>query len=521
MGLYKIRTDFGHHMKIVLWVLAAVFVVGAIFTFSFMPDLDEGERTGPSAVVATVNGLEITRGEFETAWEQMAESVRDQQGMRSTLMFARVRAQVFQNLIGMRIADVTAQKMGVNISQRAVEDKREEILVSQLRERRRQVLGKLTAEQEKLDPRNDDEFKAELAKTKGPDGLPLTLAQITQVLQRNISDAQIRQAIAMEGIEKSLRAKVGVVTPQDVKNSYNVYKFRVISFQKNIPQAQLANRVNKVADEAKKGKDFAALAKQHSMDPAKGEIQTAEFGTVTAGVWDTLGKMKAGQVSNPIDSGDTIYIVKLESVEQKQLEKMDKKTQDQRKEMIRNVRMGQEYQKFQEDLKRDLKIKVTDPELNGYYLLSLAQQATTPAQAGANLRKAQKAFEDAIVKMPNNAYAQAMLADVLQGQGKDDKAIQVLYQLLESEGSSGTGVDLRMMLGDLLAKKGKKDEAVTQYTKASEEARIDVGSHRMLATKFKSVGRADLAAKETAIADDYENKLKVLQEQQQKNAPRP
>lgn len=506
-------------MKLVLWALAAIFVVGGIFTFGFMPNMGDGAGEGRDAVVATVNDLEITRGEYEASWEQMAEGVRNQPGMRSTLMLARVRAQVFQNLLGMRIADVTAQKMGVNISPKAVEEKRDEILVQQLQERRRQVLGKMTAEQEKLDPRNDKEFKAELAKSIGPDGVPMTLAQIEQILQRNVSDAQIRQAIAMEGIQKSLKAKVGPVSAQDVKDSYNLYKFRTIKFPKNLPEAQLASQVNKVADEAKKGTDFVGLAKQYSKDPNPGGLLTAQYGMVGAGVWDTLSKLKVGEVSNPIDAGDAIYIVRLDKVDQAMPAKLDKKAEAQRKELIQNTRMSQEYQTLQEDLKKGLKIEVKDPELNAYYLLSQAQQATTPAEAGTNLRKAQKALEDAIVKMPNNAFAQAMLADVLQGQGKDDKAIQVLYQLLDAKGSTGTGVDLRVMLGDLLVKKGKTADAITQYTKASEEARIDVQSHRLLATKFKAAGRADLAAKEMATADDYEKKLKILEEQQKSNAP--
>lgn len=517
MGIYKLRSDFGHHLKWLMGVLAFIFVVGAIFMYSGMPNMG-GEGSGRDDVVATVNGLEISRLEMESAWEQMSENVRNQPGMRSTLMLARVRAQVLQNLLSMRIADVTAQKMGVSISGKDVNAKRDELLVERLRATRRQVLGKISAEQEKIDPRNDDEFKAELAKSTGPNGVPMTIAQIQQDAQRFIPEAQIRQALAMEGIERALKAKVGTVTPQDVNNSFNTYKFRVIMFTKNLPAEQLSSQVNKAAAEAKKGADFVGLAKQYSKDPSKGAIQTAEFGMVSPGVWNTIAKMKVGQVSDPIDSGEAIYIVKVEEIQQKLPEKLDKKAMDARKAMIENTRMSQEYMKFQEDLKRDLKIKVTEPELNGYYLLSEAQQATNQADAVRQMEMAQKAFQDAVVKQPNNAYAQAMLAEVLRVQGKDDKAIQVLYQLLEGEGSSGTGVDLRIMLGDLLVKKNKKDDAVVQYTKASEEARIDVAAHRTLAGKFKSVGRADLAAKEMAMADDYEKKLKIM-EQQQKSAP--
>ena len=520
MSIYKIRTEFGQHLKWLMAIVAAIFVVGAVFTFG--PGTGGGgDQPGSKDVIATVNGVEITRAEMDALWQQTLENVRNQPGMRSSLMLARVRAQVFQSLLNTRITDLTASKLGVTISERDVKAKRDDLLVDQLKERRRMVLGKLTAEQEKIDPRNDDDFKAELAKIKGPSGIPMTISQIQQDMERFVSEAQIRQVLAMEGIQNALKAKAGNVTPRDINNSFNAYKMRVIMFTKDMPKEQLATQVNKVADEAKKGADFVSLAKKYSKDPSKGEIQTVQFGMVSPGVWNTVTNIKVGQVSNPIDSGDAIYIVKMEGVENKKPAKFDKKAQEERKAMIENSRMSQEYMKFQEQVRNELKIKVDDTELKGYYLLSEVQQASSPTESMKRMRLAQKAFEDAVAKQPNNQYAQAMLADLLKMQGNDTKATQVLYQLLEGKGSSGSGVDLRIMLGDLLAKNGKKDDAIAQYMKASADANVDVDAHRNLAVKFKAVGKADLAAKETALADDYEKKLKLMQERQNQNAPAP
>jgi len=515
MGIYKIRTEFGHHMKLVLWVLAVIFVVGGVFMFGSMPNMGGGGE-GADVVIATVNGNEITRGEMDSTWEQTRERLRNDPGMQSTLALARARGQVLQGLLSTRIAGVTAEKMGVNISAKDVAAKRDELLVQGLRDNRRQVLGKISREQEMIDPRNDNEYKAELGKSMGPNDIPMTVAQVEQNVSRFISDARIQQALAMEGIQKSLKSKIGAVTPQDVTNSFNSYRFRAIMFSKSLPSAQLTTQVNKVADEAKKGTDFASLAKQYSVDKGKSGVQTAEFGGVSPGVWNTLSTMKAGQISNPIDAGNAIYIVKVEDVAQKVPAKFDQNAQAQRRTMIENSRMSQEYMKFDEQLKKELKVVVTDPEMKGYYIISQAQQATSPTEAMGQLRLAQKAFEDAVVKEPNNPFAQSVLADILRTEGNTDKAIQVLYQLLKG---TGYGADLRVMLGDLLVAKGKKADAVVQYTKASEAAGMDVTAHKGLAAKFKQIGKPDLAAKELATAADYEKKIKILQAQQAKNAP--
>lgn len=517
MGIYKIRTEFGHHLKLLMGVLAFIFVVGGVFMFGSMPKM-QGGGAGSSDVIATVNGMEITRGEMESAWEKTLENVRSQPGMRSTLQLARVRGQVLQGLIGSRIAAVTADKMGVNISDKEVAAKKDEMVLQALRDNRRQVLGKISADEEKLDPRNDDEYKKELAKSTSASGVAMTIAQVEQNVQQFISDAQIRQGMAMEGIQKALRSKAGAVTPQEIANSFNEYKFRVIQFNKNLPQAQLTTQVNKVAEEAKKGTDFATLAKQYSQEKGKGAVQTGQYGMVSPGVWNTLSTMKAGQVSNPIDAGNAVVIVKVEDVAQKLPAKFDKKAQDDRRTMLENGRMGDEYMKFQQQLKKDLNVKVTDPEMNGYYLVSQARDAGSSAEAASQLSLAQKAFEDAMIKQPNNSYAQAMLADVLRSEGKTDKAIQVLYQLLKN---NGYGVDLNIGLGDLLVAKGKKEDAAAQYSKASAVAGMDVQAHKALAARFKSVGKPDLAAKEQAMAADYEAKQKIIEAQQAKSAPKP
>lgn len=515
MGIYRIRTEFGHHLKILMGVVAFIFVVGGVFMFGSMPNTGDG-GPGSDDVIATVNGNEIKRMEMESAWEQTLERIRNEPGMRSTLMLARARGQVLQGLLNMRIAAVTAEKMGVNVSDKAVAAKRDELLVQGLRDSRRRTLGKISREQEMLDPRNDDEYKAELAKSMGQSGIANTVAQVEQNVLRFISEAEIHQALAMEGVQKSLKSKIGVVTPKDVTDSFNVYKFRVIMFSKSMPTEQLTTQANKVAEEAKKGADFVQLAKQHSLDKGRNGVQTAEYGRVGAGVWNTLIKLKVGQVSDPIDGGDAVYIVKVEDVAQKVPGKFDQKAQTARRTMIENDRMGQEYSKFQEQLKKELKIRVTDPEMKGYELVSQAQQAASSAEAMKLLALAEKSFAAAVSKQSNNSYAQAMLADTLRIEGKSDKAIQVLYQLLKG---TGYGTDLRIMLGDLLVTKGKKADAVLQYSKASEAASMDVQAHKDLAAKFKQVGRPDLAAKEQAMAADYENKMKILESRQPKSTP--
>lgn len=84
--------------------------------------------------------------------------------------------------------------------------------------------------------------------------------------------------------------------------------------------AQKEQLIKKVLDEAKAGKDFAALAAQYSEDDQTskkgGDMGTLPREGYPQGVGDVLGSMKSGEVKGPVRSPLGIHILKLESKEE-------------------------------------------------------------------------------------------------------------------------------------------------------------------------------------------------------------
>ena len=303
MSIYKLRTNFGTHFKYILLGVAFIFVVGAIFTFAGAPGGGR-EQKGAEQVVATVNGMPITKAEMESQWQRMSEALRE---MRSTLQIAQQRASLFQSLVESRVTLATAEAMGVEINKKDIQNKREELVTEYLRQNRSRVLGKLSTEEDKVDPRRDRTYKSELSKG----GMNITMLE--RQANALITDGQISSQLAQEGIQKAIERKVGTITRDDIKNSYNTYQIRqIVMMQGATPAEQFESQVKKVAAEAKTG-DFAALARKYSVDPEHGAVRAVRFGMVASDVWDKINTMKPGQVSEPIGNNQATYIVKVES----------------------------------------------------------------------------------------------------------------------------------------------------------------------------------------------------------------
>lgn len=514
MGIYKIRTEFGHQLKWLMGILAFIFVVGAIWSFGTGQFGDPQGSAGDETVVATVNHLEISRGELNAALDTMQGALRDA-GVRSTLQVAEARARLIQQLVNARFTLLLADKLGVPVDENAVEAKREEILVQRLRVHRSRVMGKISSEEERLDPREDGAYRSALRNAN------LSLDEVVKQQSAYLPNAEIQQALAQDAIRRALERKAGMVSLDDIKNSYNVYSMRQIVIPtSNLPEAQLKTRVDKIVAEAKKGADFGALGKQYSADPAKGKLQTVSYGMLPPDVWDRLSTMKTGEVGSPIATDLAVYVVKVENVAQKLPAKFDKKAQDERRKMITSQRMFAASLSVQQQMGNP-KVVVKDPEMRGYWLLSQAGQTRNPAEAKQNLALAQKALKEAYGKSDNvSQYPGVMLALVMKDRGDKAGAKKLLGQLLEGQNSPVVGADLHIIYADLLLDSGSKEDAIKQYQVASESAGpLDGESHKQLIAKFKKLGRMDLAAQEQEAYDKYLANKKLIEAQQAKNAP--
>ncbi len=523
MSIYKMRTQFGGALKILLALIAFGFLIGAIFSFGAAPGGGRRQDSKAGGVVATVNGQEITGDEFETAWGRTVEMARER-GMRSPLQLAELKGMVFQQLVQSRLILSAAQQMGVDVSDRRVNEEIEKNVTEFLNQSRNAVLGKPGKKEHRpKDPRDDREYREALA------SMDSSIADQEQRAKSQISEEQIKAQIAQQGIERKIKQGIKPVTERDVKDSYNVYKIRQIFLTKgSLPQEQVSAKAKKIRDAAASGEDFAKLVKENSDGPGKQNGGETEYSfenrwMLPPQVRDIVQKMKPGDVSPVIDTQFGSYIVKLESVTPKLPAKLDKKTMAARRKEIQQDREMMASMAFQEKMASNQNVKVNDPELKAYWLLFDAQRSFADKAAyEKKMKMAVAELKRAVKEKPANTVAAAKLSQMLDQQGQTEQAIRLLYPMLEGDKANAEGADLRMLLGDMLAKKGEKEKAIQQYQVASEVVpRADTQTyqqtHQMLIAKFQQLKRPDLAANEQKLLDDYTKQLEAMQ----KNAPKP
>jgi len=529
MGIYKLRTEFGHQMKWILGIIALIFLVGAIWSFGTAPSGDNKSGGDGSEIVAKVNGKEISRSAFDSVWQQQWNQAQ-QRARLTPLQYADMRGGILRQIIYTQTLLDSANALGVDVSDSKVEEVMNELIGNYLRQNRSQVMGKLTKEQEAVDPRDDKKYRDELASVGS------SIKQQEEMAKSMISEDQVRAMLAQQGIEGKLQVRVKQPTAQDVTNSYNVYKIRYVLIDTGrLPGAQAQTKAKGVAEAAKGGADFAKLARENSDSPNKSQggaaVYSWESRFFPPKVRAAIEKMSAGEVSPVIDAGFGLYVVKLESVTPRIPANLDAKAGKQRRQEILQDRLAQVKSEFDLANSRQQKVEVLDPERRGYWNLGEAQMAAgDPTNYAKLTNMAIASLKAAVKKQPNNLFARSKLAQVYAETGKYEDAVAMLYPMLEGKEAITEGADLRILLGDSLMKiaKPEPDRALYNYGVASEVAVNDPMIHQQLIPRYQQMKRPDLVAAEQKWMADYKVKLAQFQKMQgekgtpgRPGAPRP
>ncbi len=519
MSIYKMRTEFGHFLKPILFLIALVFLIGAIWSFGTAPGGKDRADQQSKDVIAEVNGIAITHADFDPTWEAAVRQAQNQ-GVRSPLQLADMKIRQFQEVVNSISTLNAAKEMGIDVSDRAVEEEVEKAVTEYLKQNRQSVLGEVSKEDEKRDPRRDSRYKKELA------SIGSSISQQEAFARSRMPLSQVRAQLAQKGILKKLEAEAKSVSQADVDASYNAYKIRVIALQAgSLPKEQLKNKADKILTAARSGEDFAKLARENSPAGDSSAGQQIDYSFEMSYMFppdlsSAIAKMKAGDISPVIDTPDALFIVKVDSVTSKKPAKLEKKDLDERKKMIGQLRQMAAYGAVQQRVMKSQKVEVKDSEFLGYWNYIKAQQSFGKPE---EQQKYQKAAIDALLKArlekPSNYVAIAKLVQLQYEQGQIQEGIEILYPMLEGKNQVIDDAGLRILLGDMFLKKGEKDRAIAQYKEASEMATNDRATLELLASKFKEVGQPQLAAAQRELIADYDLRMKQFAERQKKAAP--
>ncbi|QSQ27817.1 SurA N-terminal domain-containing protein [Pyxidicoccus parkwayensis] len=333
-------------------IFSLVFIIGiaVVFTLQFGPGSNGfgggGATTSPGAV-ATVNGKEIPMRDFATAWARQMNFLRSQ-GSPIPESLARqfgMHTQVLDRLVNTELLAQAAERHGITAS-----DEELRKLIHQNpdfqkdgvfdMERYKQVLRDFYR-------KTPPDFESELRRQ-------LSAQKMLEVVRTNavVSDDEVRAKFEKEGNQAKVvfarflptmyADKVPAPTPaqladwkkaheKEIKDYFEANKFvyqqpeRIHARQILVKVAPEATAEQKAQAKAKAealrkqiegGKDFAAVAKESSEDPGS-KARGGDLGWVERGSWepalaDAAFALKAGEVTQPVETKFGVHLVKVE-----------------------------------------------------------------------------------------------------------------------------------------------------------------------------------------------------------------
>ena len=275
-------------VKKAILVLSGVFLVLAVAACG-----GGGARSVPSDDVAVVGDGQVTQADWNALMDQTKQNYKATNHAfpkPGSVELANLRSNVTQFLISADEYEQQAQKLGINVTDKDVNDRLNQI--------KQQYYGSTPG-------------------AKAPSKAEIEKRYEAALKQQGFTDAQVRQGIKLTLIREKVQAKVtnGVqVSDSQITDYYNKHKaeYETPAQPESRPVAHILVKKKALADQIyaqlqANPKKFGQLAKKYSTDPS-----SAKAGGVLAGgdvkgrfvkpFEDVAFKLKTHQISQPVHS---------------------------------------------------------------------------------------------------------------------------------------------------------------------------------------------------------------------------
>ena len=522
MSIQKMRRRFAVQLRIVLWVLTAVFIIGLPLVFApsgmFNRDQRPPEEQQGSSAAATVNGKPVTRAEVETALEAMLSQLGPlyaQMGQPLSLdQLPQMRRDALEQAIQSRLVVDQAEKQGISVSKGDVKKRAEQETDQQLAQIKTQVpsdqLGEVLA---KIVAQNE---QAELASST------LSEKQFRKWAVDFYTDPTkgLRDQMISDQLRQTVVGKQPA-TEQDLLESYDRATVRRITVSRypigkpERTEEEAKKRAGELLDKINQGANFEALAKAESDAPDAKD---------TGGLLENVGRdrmpkewdravfaLKPGEVSPVIPGTSGFEIVQMVKKD-RQLPPDFEKNKEQLLKSLSQRKEGSAWSEYVRGLRKKADVKVTDPEMRAYDALEagkqdeaikLLQEAAQEARAERNLGTAAVFYELATLQASKNDWKSAA-----------DSYAEAGDALISDKGEILPGARAQTLLGQARASEqlGNTEEALMWYQAASDATDIP-SIHQQLQATYLRLGRQDLADHEQQWMADYQKAMAERQKQ--------
>ena len=510
MSIVKMRKFFasGIFFRGLLLLIAATFVVGAIFQFGGSIFSGRRQAGGDVNVLARVGGDKIMRKDYETVVMNRENYMREMNRGGSVTQTMQLRGDILGGMIENRIRIQAAKKEGIGAGWGDVSRETDKLVQQYVDQLRVAVLG----EGQKAGPATDRLLDRRLRDLNPQD----SLSRRIDVFRAQYPRDQVYDLLLTQRLDEKIRSGVNL-SESDLLDYFTQVRARhILIGTQGRPEAQAKRRAEEVLAKVKAGGDFAALARQYSEDPGSksngGLLRPFSKGSMMPEFEKAVFALKPGEVSGLVKTGYGYHIIKVESVKQNlppDFQANRKQYEDRILTHAREAAAARYYAKAT----AAVKIEVYDPMLKGLLMEREAQTLMgNPLAFQSKLAQAASQYEIAIRKQPADNpdwMSLIRLAFVRAEQGKKDEAIKILRRVLD--GNWAEGPDLRLILGRLYLKKGDKQRALESFLQAAEVGYPDYAIHVQLKQLFPKVGRPDLAKKEAVWLQEYVQRQRELE----------
>jgi peptidyl-prolyl cis-trans isomerase D len=322
--------------KAILWVVVVAFVVTIFAVWGL--DLQTGSRATDPNIVGKVNGIPISRAQYQFAYQQFAQQLRSTSPTQS-LTYAQeefIRTQAWDSIVYGIITEQQIRELGITVT--------DQELVDFLRTTPPPEIQQYFVDQ---DGRFDNQ--AYQAALNNPEVDWTSLEQLGRervrriklneyvAAQVHVSEDEMRHAYQKDAVDLSLAyvefpitsADVGDYAPSDeeIAQYYESHKdnfiqtgqcrVKVVKIPLVASAADLDDAVytaGRVREQIAAGEEFGALAKTYSEAPTS--FVDGNTGFITRAQRDTayfaaLDDMEAGELSDVLTTESGVYVLKL------------------------------------------------------------------------------------------------------------------------------------------------------------------------------------------------------------------
>ncbi len=304
-----------------------------------------------------------------------------------------------------------------------------------------------------------------------------TFGQILKNQGFSLNDLKrmIREEITVQKMTQKMNSEV-TLTSDDMREIKAQHILFRTAGEPTSKQNEIKAQAQKVLEEAKKGADFSALAKQYSQDPGSasngGDLGFFGKGVMVKEFEDTAFALKPGEISGVVKTNYGYHIIKMN--ESRLKENADKtKLLEEKKNNV--------FERWFSQVKGKAKIEIKNPMLNAFNLM-----------VKGDLKGAAEGYKKAIKAQPESPYPHLFYGQLLAKNGDLPSASQEY-----SKASSLASADpyLRLYIGQAYisaasvssgeAAQVYRDSAQKEFEKASALAGDNIEMREGLAKFFK------------------------------------